>query len=182
MFEWTTFLADLVVIGGVVYAIRRWRPFKWWLTLGYWFNAQAWGARDNTLPYVEPSCWGRALPAPVCRVLASFFLLKVESPPESEGVKAQLDHQMGEVWDVIESWKRITARHERRSRHPRYCYNPTNRRWCCHPNCDQVATGRVIRNFTRTSYYCSEHHPMAGATEDEDDYLTLEKPNTGHGS
>ena len=49
MFEWTAFLADLVVIGGVVYAIRRWKPFKWWLTLGYWFNAQTWGARDHTI-------------------------------------------------------------------------------------------------------------------------------------
>ena len=90
MFEWAAFLADAVVVLGAIYAIRRWRPFKWWLTVGYWFNAQTWGGGDDTLPFVEPSCWGRVLPAPVCRVLASFFLLKVESPPESEGIKAAL--------------------------------------------------------------------------------------------
>lgn len=37
-------------------AIRRCGPFKWWLALGYWFNAQAWGGRDDTLIWVQPSC------------------------------------------------------------------------------------------------------------------------------
>ena len=78
-----TFLGGLAAIL-VADAIRRWWPFKWWLALGYWFNAQAWGGRDDTLIWVQPSCWSRVLPAPVCRLLASFFLLKVEAPPESE--------------------------------------------------------------------------------------------------
>ena len=79
MFEWTAFVADLVVIGGVIWAIRHWKLFNWWLSLGYWFNAHAWGSRDDTLIFVEPSCWSRVLPAPVCRSLASFFLLRVQS-------------------------------------------------------------------------------------------------------
>ena len=170
MFEWAAFLADVVVIGGVVYAIRRWKPFKWWLTLGYWFNAQAWGARNDTTPSVsEPSCWTRVLPAPVCRVIASFFLMKVEPPPESEGVKAHIDHQIGEAYKVIESWQRITARHQRRawSRHPHGCHNPTNRRWCCHPNCEEIATGWIKGD--RARYYCSEHHPYATSSTEEQD-------------
>ena len=155
MFEWTAFLADLVVIGGVVYAIRRWRPFKWWLTLGYWFNAQAWGARNDAIPFVDPSCWGRVLPAPLCRLLASFFLMKVEPPSESEGTEAQLDHREREWFRVLESWKRITVRHQRRARHPRFCRNPTNLRWCALPGCNEEATGRTIGK--QVLYWCSEH-------------------------
>ena len=152
------------------------------MVVGDWVLVQrpSMGARDDTLPFVVPSCWGRVLPAPMCRVLASFFLLKVESPPESEGIEDHLDHREREWFKVLESWKRITARHQRRGHHPRYCRNPTNRRWCSQPHCQEIATGRVISDCAR--YYCSEHHPMAGATEDEDDYLTLEKSKTGHGS
>ena len=160
MFEWTAFVADLVVIGGVVYAIRRWKPFKWWLAFGYWFNAQAWGARDDTLPFVEPSCWGRVLPAPVCRAFATALLAKVEAPPEADE-REHLDHQMTEWFRVLESWKRITARHERRAHHPRGCRNPTNIRWCSQPNCQEVAAGRIISD--RARYYCSGHREIATA-------------------
>lgn len=156
-----TFLGGLAAIL-VADAIRRWRPFKWWLTLGYWFNAQAWGGRDDTLMWVQPSCWSRVLPASVCRVLASFFLLK-EAPPESE-IKDHLDHRMNEWFKVLESWKRITARHHRRTRHPRGCRNPKNLRWCSQPNCQEIAAGRVISDSTR--YYCSAHHPMADSVEE----------------
>ena len=59
MIEWImTLLGSLAAIIVAVDVIRRWKPFKWWLPLGYWFNAQAWGTRDDTLPFVEPSCWG----------------------------------------------------------------------------------------------------------------------------
>lgn len=160
-----TFLGGLAAII-VADAIRRCGPFKWWLTLGYWFNAQAWGGRDDTLIWVQPSCWSRVLPAPICRLLASFFLLKVESPTESEGVKAQIDHRYEEWFKVLESWKRITARHQRRARHPRGCRNPTNLRWCGQPDCDEIATGRVIRNSLRAHYYCSEHDPWEDPAEE----------------
>ena len=143
MFEWTALVADPVVIGGVLWAIRHWKPFKWWLALGYWFNAQAWGGRDDTLPFVEPSCWRRVLPAPVCRLLASFFLLKVEAPPESKGIEEHLDHREREWFKVLESWKHITARHQRRAHHPHHCNYPTNLRWCGQPNCQEIAAGRV---------------------------------------
>lgn len=163
MFQFVmTFLGGLAAIL-VADAIRRCRPFKWWLALGYWFNAQAWGGRDDTLMWVQPSCWGRVLPAPVCRVLASFFLLKVEAPPESE-IKDHLDHRMNEWFKVLESWKRITARHQRRACHPRGCRNPKNLRWCSQPNCQEIAAGRVISD--RARYYCSEHHPMAESVEE----------------
>lgn len=67
MFQFVmTFLGGLAAIL-VADAIRRWRPFKWWLALGYWFNAQAWGGRDDNLMWVQPSCWSRVLPAPLCR-------------------------------------------------------------------------------------------------------------------
>ena len=55
----------------------------------------------------------------------------------------------------LESWKRITARHQRRARQPRYCRNPTNRRWCDRPNCQEIAAGRVISD--RARYYCKAH-------------------------
>ena len=170
MFQWMmTFLGSLAAII-VADVIRRWRPFKrwwpfkWWLALGYWFNAQAWGGGDDTLPFVEPSCWGRVLPAPVCRVFASFFLLKVEAPPESEGIEEHLNHREREWFKVLESWKRITARHQRRALHPRYCSNPTNRRWCSQPNCHDVAAGRVISD--RARYYCKAHDPWADSAEE----------------
>ena len=125
-------------------------------------------ARSHDL-VVTLSCWTRVLPKPVCRVLASFFLLKVQPPPESEGVKAQLDHKQGEWFKVWESWKRITARHERRgwNHHPHGCYDPTNLRWCIHPNCEEVGTGSVQTD--RTRYYCSEHHPYADMLANEPD-------------
>ena len=167
MFEWImTLLGSLAAIIVAVDVIRRWKPFKWWLALGYWFNAQARGGRDDTIVWVDPSCWSRVLPASACQLLASFFLTKVESPPESEGIKAQIDHRYEEWFTVLESWKRITARHQRRAHHPHYCYNPTNLRWCSQPNCDEVATGRVIRNSVRAYYYCSAHHPMADSAEE----------------
>ena len=171
MFEWAAFLADLVVIGGVVYAIRRWKPFKWWLTLGYWFNAQEWGARNDTLWPGLRSCWTRVLPRPVCRVLASFFLLKVESPPELEGAKAQLDHQMSEAEKVTKSWERITARHKRRgwNHHPHGCYDPTNLRWCSQPNCEEIGLGWVKRADEPLRYYCEEHHPVPMLSKKEHD-------------
>ena len=137
-----TFVGGLAAIM-VADAIRRWKSPKWWLALGYWFNAQAWGGRDDTLPFVEPSCWSRVLPASACRPLASFFLPKVEAPPESDE-KDHLDHQMTEWFKVLESWKRITARHQQRARHPRGCRNPTNLRWCSQPNCQEVAKCRII--------------------------------------
>ena len=112
MFGWTAFFADIVVFLGVVWAIRTWKPFKWWFTLGYWFNAQAWGARRDIFGARRfPSCWTRVLPAPVCRAFATFFLAKVE-PPSEEDVKAHLDHQMSEAYKVIESWERIAVRHK----------------------------------------------------------------------
>ena len=166
MLAWVTFLGSLAAIIVAVDVMRRWKPFKWWLALGYWFNAQAWGGRDDTIVWVDPSCWSRVLPASACQLLASFFLMKVESPPESEDIKAQIDHRYEEWFTVLESWKRITARHQRRARHPHYCYNPTNLRWCSQPNCDEVATGRVIRNSVRAYYYCSAHHPMADSAEE----------------
>ena len=160
------FLGGLAAIL-VANVIQRWKPFKkpfkWWLALGYWFKAQAWGGSDDTLPFVEPSCWGRVLPAPVCRVLASFFLVKVEVPPESDE-KDYLDHQMNEWFKVLESWKRITARHQRRARHPRGCRNPTNLRWCSQPNCQEVAKCRIISDCAR--YYCQAHDPWADAAEE----------------
>ena len=165
MFALMTFLGSLAAIIVAVDVMRRWKPFKWWLALGYWFNAQAWGGRDDTIVWVQPSCWGRVLPAPVCRVLASFFLLKVEAPPESEE-KDHLDHQMNEWFKVLESWKHITARHQRRARHPRGCRNPTNLRWCGQPNCGEIATGRMIRNSARAYYYCSEHDPWTDSAEE----------------
>lgn len=157
MFGWTAFFADLVVIGGVLWAIRHWKPFKWWFTLGYWFNAQAWGARSEIFGARRgPSCWNRVLPAPVCRAFATFLLAKVESPPEEE-IEAHLEHQMSEGWKVIESWERIATRHERRgwSHHPHGCYDPTCLRWCALPGCDEEAPGRVIGDGA--SYFCSEH-------------------------
>ena len=150
-----TFLGGLAAIL-VADAIRRCGPFKWWLALGYWFNAQAWGGRDDTIVWVQPSCWSRVLPAPVCRLLASFFLLKVEAPPESDE-KDHLDHQMNQWFRVLESWKRITARHQRRARHPRGCHNPTNFRWCSQQNCQEVAARRIISD--RARYYCLAHDP-----------------------
>ena len=65
-----------------------------------------------------------------------------------------------------ESWKRITARHQRRARHPRGCRNPTNPRWCGQPNCDEIGTGRVIRNSARAYYYCSDHDPWEDPAEE----------------
>ena len=156
-----TFLGGLAAIL-VADIIRRCGPFKWWLALGYWFNAQALGGRDDTLIWVQPSCWSRMLPAPVCRLLASFFLLKVEAPPESDE-KDHLDHQMNEWFRVLESWKRITARHQRRARHPRGCRNPTNLRWCSQPNCQEVAARRIISDHAR--YYCSAHDPWEDPVE-----------------
>ena len=138
MFKWAAFAADAVVVLGALYAIRRWKPFRWWFTLGYWFNAQAWGARDHVFgAWRGPSCWTRVLPASVCRVFAIFLLAKVEPPPEEDGIEVSLDHQMSEAYKVIESWKRISARHERRgwNHHPHGCYDPTCLRWCCQPNC-----------------------------------------------
>lgn len=76
MFKWAAFAADAVVVLGAIYAIRRWKPFKWWLTLGYWFNAQTWGARDHPISFVQPSCWSRVLPEPVCQ--SSGFVLLVD--------------------------------------------------------------------------------------------------------
>lgn len=157
MFRWAAFLADLVVVLGALYAIRRWKPFKWWFTLGYWFNAQAWGARSDIFAASRgPSCWTRVLPAPLCRAFATFLLAKVESPPEGE-IKAHLEHQMSEAYKVIESWERIAARHERRgwNHHPHGCYNPTNLRWCALPGCGEEATGRVVGDVA--DYFCSEH-------------------------
>ena len=160
MFEWTAFLADLVVISGVVYGgvyvIRRWKLFKWWMSLGYWLNAQEWGGRNDSIWFANPSCWNRVLPRRICRGLAWFFLLIVESPPESEE-EAHSDHRLHESQKVLDSWNRITARHERRgwNHHPRYCYNPTNLRWCALPGCNEEATGRTIGEDTL--YWCSEH-------------------------
>ena len=51
------------------------------------------------------------------------------------GGKARNDHDLDEIWKVIESWQGITSRHERRRRHPHHCHNPTNRQWCTAPNC-----------------------------------------------
>ena len=102
------------------------------------------GSTQRRDPVVDPSCWGRVLPAPLCRLLASFFLMKVEPPPEAEGIEAQLDHRERQWFKAWESWKRITVRHQRRARHPRYCRNPTNRRWCALPDCTKEATGRTI--------------------------------------
>lgn len=157
MFEWVAFLGGLVTLIGALNAIRRWKPFKWWFTLGYWFNAQTWGARSEIFGSMRgPSCWPRVLPAPVCRAVATFLLAKVESPPEEE-TEAHLEHQMREGWKVIESWERIAARHERRgwNRHPHGCYNATNRRWCALPGCNEEARGRMVGHDA--SYYCSEH-------------------------
>ena len=129
--------------------MRRWKPFKWWLTLGYWFHAQAWGGRDDTIIWVDPSCWSRVLPASACQLLASFFLMKVEIARQNlkaSRLRSIIDTRSGSrCW---ESWKRITARHQRRTRHPHYCRNPTNLRWCSQPNCDEVA------DRSRDSQFC----------------------------
>ena len=167
MFKWAAFAADAVVVLGALYAIRRWKPFKWWFTLGYWFNAQAWGARDHVFgAWRGPSCWTRVLPASVCRAFAIFLLAKVEAPPEEDGIEVSLDHQMSEAYKVIESWNRISARHERRgwNHHPHGCYDPTCLRWCCQPNCEEISTSWVLSD--RARYYCAEHHPMADSVEE----------------
>lgn len=157
MFRWAAFLADAVVVFGALYAIYRWKPFGWWFKLGYWLNAQAWGARADVFGSKRgPSCWTRILPAPVCRAVAAGLLSKVEAPPGG-AVEALLEHQIGEASNVIGSWERIAVRHERRgwNRHPHGCYDPTNRRWCALPGCNDTATGRVIG--ADTDYFCSEH-------------------------
>ena len=73
---------------------------------------------------------------------------------------ARNDHDMNEIWKVIERWKRITARHEHRFWHPRCCHNPTNRQWCDAPDCNEEVTdgARVIED--RAYYYCPEHFPV----------------------
>ena len=58
-------------------AIRRRHPFKWWLALGYWFNAQYWGPKPALL-VAGSACWNPAFPAPVCKRLATFFLKPTE--------------------------------------------------------------------------------------------------------
>ena len=172
MFEWVALVAGLVVIGGALSRIiRRWTKFKWWLAVGYWFNAQAWGAREDTIPFVEPSCWRRVLPATLCRWFASFFLMTVKPPPDGESyedIKAQLEQKLDEIWKVIERWKRITVRHEHRFWHPRCCHNPTNRQWCDAPDCDEEVTNgaRVIED--RAYYYCPEHFPDQYRITDDD--------------
>ena len=88
MFEWVALVAGLVVIGGALSRIiRRWTEFKWWLAVGCWFNAQAWGAREDTLPMLSPSCWRRVLPATLCRWFASFFLMAVTPPPDGNSLR-----------------------------------------------------------------------------------------------
>ena len=175
MFEWVAVVADIVFIVGALYGafyvIRRWKLFKWWLAVGYWFNAQAWGARLDTLPTVSPSCWDRVLPAPLCRLFASFFLLTVTPPSDGqsyEAAKARIDHDMDEIWKVAESWRRITARHERRGQHPHYCHNPTNRQWCSDSNCSKEVTGRARVIADRAYYYCPEHFPDQYQITDDD--------------
>lgn len=164
MFEWVALVAGLVVIGGaLVRIIPRCTEFKWWLAVGYWFNAQVWGAREDTVTFVEPpSCWRRVLPAPICRRFASFFLMTVKPPPDGKGYPEALvreNHDMIELRKVIERWKRIGVRHEQRFWHPLCCRNPTNRQWCDAPDCDEAVTNgaRVIRD--RAYYYCPEHFP-----------------------
>ena len=175
MFEVTAFVADILFVIGALYggwfAIRRWKPPKWWLAVGYWFNAQAWGARVDGIPVI-PSCWRRVLPETLCRWFASFFLITVTPPPDGESyeeARVHIDHQLNEIWKVVESWQRITARHERRFWHPRCCHNPMNRHRCVVAGCDEEVPPGMRDIGEHVAYYCPDHIPYQDQITDTDE-------------
>lgn len=160
-FQVVALVANLFVIGGALWAIREFRPSKRVIELGYWFNAQEWGARNEKLS--RPSCWTRILPRPVCRMLAEFILSRVEEPPlDQNNPHAELEHTVGVVEKILRKWHNITDRHIKRgwNRHPSRCSNPLLERYCKNPRCSEIATYRVTSSESPSvEYYCSEHGP-----------------------